>query len=69
MSCYSAVYAVYNIVYSIGMLATATLASTAARVLNFWGVLLCASAILLLFVPFFVKAIPPQRVAAAASGG
>ncbi|MGB0121994.1 MAG: hypothetical protein WBP63_01075, partial [Silvibacterium sp.] len=69
MSCYSAVYAVYNIFYSIGMLATATLASAAARLLNFWGVLLCASAILLLFIPFLIKAGPPRRMVAAAPGG
>jgi MFS transporter, DHA1 family, solute carrier family 18 (vesicular amine transporter), member 1/2 len=49
LSCYSAVYAVYNIFYSIGMLATAALASSAARRLGFAGVLLCASAVLLLF--------------------
>lgn len=55
LSCYSAVYAVYNICYSIGMLATALLASAAARLLNFWGVLLCASAILLLSVPVLAK--------------
>jgi MFS transporter, DHA1 family, solute carrier family 18 (vesicular amine transporter), member 1/2 len=67
MSCYSAVYAVYNIFYSIGMLATATLASAAARLLNFWGVLLCVSAILLLSLPFLIKAGPPRRAATALS--
>lgn len=51
MSCYSAVYAVYNIVYSLGMLATAALASTAARFLGFLGALLCISALLLLCMP------------------
>ncbi len=56
LSCYSAVYAVYNIFYSIGMLATAALASTAARILSFPGVLLCASAVLLLSVFFLKKA-------------
>ncbi len=69
MSCYSAVYAVYNIFYSIGMLATATLASAAARLLNFWGVLLCVSAILLLSLPFLIKAGPPRRVVSVASDG
>ena len=68
-SCYSAVYAVYNIFYSIGMLGTAALASAAARLLNFWGVLLCASAILLLSVPFLVKTGPPREAVAAASDG
>jgi MFS transporter, DHA1 family, solute carrier family 18 (vesicular amine transporter), member 1/2 len=56
LSCYSAVYAVYNIFYSIGMLATAALASAAVRVLGFPGVLLCASAVLLLSVFFLKKA-------------
>jgi MFS transporter, DHA1 family, solute carrier family 18 (vesicular amine transporter), member 1/2 len=51
MSCYSAVYAVYNICYSIGMIGTALLASAAARLLHFWGVLMCASAILFLSSP------------------
>jgi DHA1 family solute carrier family 18 vesicular amine transporter 1/2 len=53
---YSAVYAVYNICYSIGMLGTALLASAAARLLNFWGVLLCASAILLFSIPILTSA-------------
>jgi MFS transporter, DHA1 family, solute carrier family 18 (vesicular amine transporter), member 1/2 len=69
MSSYAAVYAVYNIFYSVGMLSTAALASAAARLLNFWGVLLCASAILLLSIPFLLKAGPPRRVFTAASDG
>ena len=43
MSCYSAVYAVYNVCYSIGMLGTAALASTAAHRLTS-GVFCCAPA-------------------------
>lgn len=69
MSCYSVVYAVYNIFYSIGMLATAALASGAARLLGFRGVLLCASAILLLSIPLLALAGPQQRVVSASSGG
>jgi MFS family permease len=69
LSCYSACYAVYNIFYSVGMLGTATLVSAATRWLSFQGVLLCATTILLLFVPFLIKAAPPKSVAAAASGG
>jgi DHA1 family solute carrier family 18 vesicular amine transporter 1/2 len=68
LSCYSACYAVYNIFYSVGMLGTATLVSAAARLLSFQGVLLCAAAILLLFVPFLIKAASPESVATAASG-
>jgi DHA1 family solute carrier family 18 vesicular amine transporter 1/2 len=69
MSSYAAVYAVYNIFYSIGMLTTAALASAAARLLNFWGVLLCASAILLLSIPFLIKTGASRRVVTAASDG
>jgi MFS family permease len=47
MSCYSAVYAVYNIAYSIGMLATSAIASATARTLGFRGALLCVSAVLI----------------------
>jgi MFS transporter, DHA1 family, solute carrier family 18 (vesicular amine transporter), member 1/2 len=68
-SCYSACYAVYNIFYSAGMLGTATLVSAAARWLSFQYVLLCAAAILLLFVPFLIKAASPKSVATVASGG
>jgi MFS family permease len=68
MSSYAAVYAVYNIFYSVGMLSTAALASAAARLLSFWGVLLCASVILLLSIPFLLKGDPSRGVASAASG-
>jgi MFS transporter, DHA1 family, solute carrier family 18 (vesicular amine transporter), member 1/2 len=60
-SSYSAVYAIYNICYSIGMLATAVLATAAARWLNFWGVLLTASAVLLLSIPQLAGASSPQQ--------
>ena len=56
MSCYSAVYAVYNIFYSIGMLGAAALASSAARVLGFAGVLFCVGVILLLSAFFLASA-------------
>jgi DHA1 family solute carrier family 18 vesicular amine transporter 1/2 len=69
MSCYSAVYAVYNVFYSIGMLATAALVSGAMRLLSFWGVLLSAAIILLLSVLFLIKLAPPQSAAAAAPDG
>ena len=69
LSCYSACYAVYNIFYSVGMLGTATLISAAARLLSFRGVLLCATTILLLFVPFLIKAASPKSMASVASSG
>ncbi|MBV8709284.1 MAG: MFS transporter [Acidobacteriaceae bacterium] len=68
MSCYSAVYAVYNIVYSVGMLATAALAPTAARLLGFLGTLLCVSAILLLCIPLLISTKPPIVVPEASEG-
>ncbi len=68
-SCYSAVYGVYNICYSIGMLGTAALASSAGHWLSFGGVLLGASAVLLLSIPLLTKApSPPQAIPAASRG-
>jgi hypothetical protein len=48
MSCYSMVYAVYNIAYSIGMMATTAIAAATAGFLGFRGDLLCVSAVLIL---------------------
>ena len=60
MSCYSTVYAVYNIVYSLGMLATAAFASTAARLLGFLGALLSISGVLVLCVPLLWRSTRSQ---------
>jgi len=62
MSCYSAVYALYNIVYSLGMLATTALSSTAVRFLSFWGVLLAVSAVLILSTPLLMLVDSPPAV-------
>jgi len=62
LNCYAAVYAVYNIAYSIGMMATDTLASLALKELGFFGTLLCAAMGLVLCTPLFL-----QRDAAEAS--
>lgn len=48
MSCYSAVYAVYNISYSAGMIATTALATATAGTLGFRGMLVSISAVLVL---------------------
>ena len=48
MSCYSAVYAVYNIAYSVGMVVTTVVASATVGFLGFRGALLCVSAVLIL---------------------
>lgn len=47
LHCYSTVYAVYNIAYSIGMLATSAIATGAAQLVGFAGALLCVSAVLI----------------------
>jgi MFS family permease len=62
LSCYAACYAVYNIFYSVGMLGTAALVSAAARWLSFQSVLLCATVVLLLFIPLLIKAASPKNV-------
>jgi MFS family permease len=54
-SCYSAAYALYNIVYSAGMLGIAALAPVAAKRVGLLGALLCVSTILLLSTPLLVK--------------
>lgn len=70
MSSYSAVYAVYNVVYSVGMLATAALASTVAHFFGFLGTLLCISAVLLLCIPvlLYTKAAPVAITESSGSG-
>jgi MFS family permease len=55
LSCYAAVYAVYNIAFSLGMTATDSLASIAASRLSFFQVLLCVSAVLVLCVPWLFQ--------------
>jgi len=67
MSCYSAVYALYNIVYSVGMLATTALTSTAVRFLGFWGVMLGVSAVLILSIPLLMLADSPPPAISEAS--
>jgi hypothetical protein len=67
MSCYSAVYALYNIVYSLGMLATTALTSTAVRFLGFWGVLLGVSSVLILSIPLLMLADSPLPAVSEAS--
>jgi DHA1 family solute carrier family 18 vesicular amine transporter 1/2 len=46
---YTAVYAIYNVAYSIGMIVTTAIASQAAGLLGFGGTLLTVSAVLVLF--------------------
>jgi MFS family permease len=55
MSCYSVVYAIYNIAYSVGMIATNAFAASAASYLSFGQILLCVSGALILAIPFLLR--------------
>ena len=57
LACYTAVYAVYNIAYSVGLIASNTVA-TAAGHLQFYQTLLCVSAVLILSLPILIKGTP-----------
>ncbi len=59
LTCYSAVYAIYNIAYSLGMMSTDAFASAAASSLGFLPTLLCVGAVLILAVPFLLRTAPP----------
>jgi MFS transporter, DHA1 family, solute carrier family 18 (vesicular amine transporter), member 1/2 len=61
MASYCAAYAVYNIVYSVGMLATTVVTSAAVRSLGFFGALLCVSGVLLASTPLLML---PDRATA-----
>jgi DHA1 family solute carrier family 18 vesicular amine transporter 1/2 len=54
MSCYAAVYAVYNIAYSVGMMATNALATAAAAWLGYTQILTAAGIALLICVPLLL---------------
>jgi MFS family permease len=66
LACYAAVYAVYNISYSVGMMATNSLASAATEHIGFSGTLACAAAALLICAPLLLL---KDRQAATASNG
>jgi len=54
MSCYAAVYAIYNIAYAIGQMAASGFASAASSSLGFLQVLLCVSGALIVFIPLLL---------------
>ena len=65
LSCYAAVYAVYNIAYSIGMIATNSLAIAAAAWLSLGQILMGAGVALLLCVPLLLlqdRAAKPENI-------
>jgi MFS family permease len=54
MTCYAAVYAIYNVAYAVGQMAASSFASVASARLDFSQVLLCVSAALVLFIPLLL---------------
>jgi DHA1 family solute carrier family 18 vesicular amine transporter 1/2 len=66
MSCYAAVYAVYNIAYSLGMMSSDAFASSAGGRMSFQNILLCMSGMLLLCVPLIIKGMKEQKEPGAA---
>jgi MFS transporter, DHA1 family, solute carrier family 18 (vesicular amine transporter), member 1/2 len=54
MTCYAAVYAIYNIAYAVGQMAASSFASAASASLSFFQVLLCVSGALILFMPLLL---------------
>lgn len=57
LNCYAAVYAIYNITYSVGMMGSDFLASTAGGKLSFLQILSSMSVILLCCIPFVLKGV------------
>jgi MFS family permease len=51
LSCYAAVYAIYNIAYALGQMAASGFASASASQLSFFQVLLCVSGAMIIFIP------------------
>jgi MFS transporter, DHA1 family, solute carrier family 18 (vesicular amine transporter), member 1/2 len=51
LSCYAAVYAIYNIAYAVGQMVASGFASASVSRLSFFQVLLCVSGALIIFIP------------------
>jgi len=69
MSCYAAVYAIYNIAYAVGQMAASGFASAASTRLSFLQVLLCVSGALIVFVPLLMLgSLPPTQASSQPSG-
>jgi MFS transporter, DHA1 family, solute carrier family 18 (vesicular amine transporter), member 1/2 len=54
LTCYTAVYAIYNIAYAVGQMAASGFASAASPSLSFFHALLCVSAAMIVFIPFLL---------------
>ena len=63
LSCYAAVYAVYNIAYSVGMMSTNAMAVAAASWASVPQILLCAGAVLLICIPLLLLKGPQAEMA------
>ncbi|HEY5743895.1 MAG TPA: MFS transporter [Terrimicrobiaceae bacterium] len=55
LHCYAAIYAVYNISYSLGMIGVDVFAASLANSLSLWQILVCLSGLLFLCVPLVVR--------------
>jgi DHA1 family solute carrier family 18 vesicular amine transporter 1/2 len=67
-NCYSAVYAVFNVAYSVGTIGSATLATTLLERTNLLVVLLTVSGVLLLAIPVVLLIRPRGTFAPAVAG-
>jgi MFS transporter, DHA1 family, solute carrier family 18 (vesicular amine transporter), member 1/2 len=64
LTCYAAVYAIYNIAYAVGQMAASGFASAASASLSFFHVLLCVSAAMIVFIPLLLlRPLPVPQVA------
>lgn len=60
LNCYAAVYAIYNIAYSLGMMGADSFASAVASKLTLLQILLSTSGVLLLCIPLILKGVGAQ---------
>jgi MFS transporter, DHA1 family, solute carrier family 18 (vesicular amine transporter), member 1/2 len=61
LTCYAAVYALYNIAYALGQMAASGFASAASASLGFFHTLLCVSAALIVFAPLLLRDYSPPQ--------
>lgn len=66
LDCYAAVYAVYNIAYSLGQMGADSFASSFGEQMSFFQVLSCMSVVLILSIPLILKGVPDAPTVAEA---
>lgn len=64
LTCYCAVYSVYNVAYSVGTIFTSMLASALLPHFSSFVVFICVGAVLILSTPILLASKPPQPAAA-----